>query len=232
MGNVHKTSMRHTAGIQRYDALLDLRVLCQMGIGGPLRSAVRLPGFFEGSVNGFAVFPVLPCGTLRAHVVAVLIIIWLGYAAAFQELFRSLSATFMRLDGQRHGHHRVADVHFGFSTNILRNIGSKQCPQKVRSRSCWHSLINDGLCRIPLLGHRTQEQATCNPQNRAAGNRAGCSLPNTRVTVRWKHLAFSRGVSKQSEICFKEVFEIHGLQSCNIYRYIERFGFAPYFYGV
>lgn len=30
-------------------------------------------GFFDGSVDGFAVFTVLPCRTLRAHVVAVLV---------------------------------------------------------------------------------------------------------------------------------------------------------------
>lgn len=45
------------------------------GTGGLLWGTVLLPVFFDGSVDGFAVFPVLPCGTLRAHVIAVLVVI-------------------------------------------------------------------------------------------------------------------------------------------------------------
>lgn len=54
---------------------LNLRMLIQMGTDGLLWGTVQLPGFLNGIVDGFAVFTVLFCRALRAHVVAVFVVI-------------------------------------------------------------------------------------------------------------------------------------------------------------
>ena len=68
----------------------------EWGNGGRLWGGIQPPCIFDGLVNGFTEIPVLFCRPFAANVAAVFVIIRLGYAAMFQELFRSESAAFAR----------------------------------------------------------------------------------------------------------------------------------------
>ena len=65
---------------------------------------------FDGLVNGFPEIPVLLCRAFAAHVATVLVVVGLGYATTFEELFRPKFSTLARPDGLRNGEHHVADA--------------------------------------------------------------------------------------------------------------------------
>lgn len=80
------------------------------GSGGRLWGTVQPLCVFNGLVDGLAVILILPCGTFAANVAAVFVVVRLGYAATFQELFRPEFSTFPWFDGLRDGEHHVADT--------------------------------------------------------------------------------------------------------------------------
>ena len=71
----------------------------EWGNGGRLWGGIQLPCIFDGLVDSFTEIPILFCRPLAADIAAVFVIIGLGYAAMFQELFCPKSAAFARPDG-------------------------------------------------------------------------------------------------------------------------------------
>jgi hypothetical protein len=82
----------------------------EWGNGGRLWGTVQPLRVFNGLVDGLAVIPVLLRGAFAADVAAVFVVVRLGYAAAFQELFRPEFSAFPWPDGLRDGEHHVADA--------------------------------------------------------------------------------------------------------------------------
>ena len=61
------------------------RYRAEWGNGGRLWGAFQPSCVFNGLVDGFAEILVLFCSTFVANVATVLVVVGLGYAAAFQE---------------------------------------------------------------------------------------------------------------------------------------------------
>ena len=121
-------------------------------LAGGHGACLQLLRVFDGLVDGFAEIPVLLCRALGAYVAAVLVVVGLGYAATFEELFRPKPSTLARPDGLRDGEHHVTDAQVLFRAYRDSASGGLQV-HEIREVAARHAF------KLAVVAHLVDKQA-------------------------------------------------------------------------